>query len=127
MLQGELLRLLTRSCFLLLLLGRLFLLSLRLLLRTCLPSFTVVSPFPLALIPLSLAKVRLSLTLALSPIRIWYFEQTALFLFLLAKTTLAYLPTAFSVAVRPLFSFRERVFFAAACAFLHGLCWSRQH
>ena len=41
MLQGELLRLLTRSCFLLLLLGRLFLLSL--LLRTCLPSFTVVS------------------------------------------------------------------------------------
>ena len=56
---------------------------------------------------LSLAKVRLSLTLTLSPLMICCFEQTALFLFLLAKAALAYLPTALSVALRPLFPFQE--------------------
>ena len=56
--------------------------------------------------------------------------QTALFLFLLARATLAYLPTALS-ALRPLFSFSAgpvcSSFSAEACAILHALCWSRQH
>ena len=63
-------------------------------------------PFPLhdlALFLLSLTKVRLSPTLTLSSLMIWYFGQTALFLFLLAKAAPASLPTAFSVAPRPLF------------------------
>ena len=38
---------------------------------------------------------------------IWYSGQTALFLFLLAKPALAYLPTALSVAPRPLFPFQQ--------------------
>ena len=38
---------------------------------------------------------------------IWCFGQTALFLFVLAKTASAFLPTAFSVALRPLFPFRQ--------------------
>ena len=76
------------------------------LLGICLPSLWN-PPFPLhapALIPLFLAKVRLSPTLTLFPPTIWYSGQTALFLFLLAKTILAYLPTALFVALRPLFS-----------------------
>ena len=67
-------------------------------------------PFPLhalALIPLFLAKVRLSPILTLSPLMIWCFGQTALFLLLLAKVAPAFLPTALSVALRPLFSFRQ--------------------
>ena len=39
------------------------------------------------------------------PIMIWYSGQTAQFLFLLARAAPAYLPTAFSVALRPLFPF----------------------
>ena len=38
---------------------------------------------------------------------IWYFGQIALFLFLLARVALAYLPTALSVALRPLFHFQH--------------------
>ena len=38
---------------------------------------------------------------------IWCFVQTALFLFLLARTAPAFLPTALSVALRPLFPFRQ--------------------
>ena len=38
---------------------------------------------------------------------IWCFKQSALFLFLLAKAALAYLPTALSVALRPLFPFQQ--------------------
>ena len=38
---------------------------------------------------------------------IWCSGQTALFLFLLAKTVRAYLPTALSVALRPPFSFQQ--------------------
>ena len=126
---------LTRSCFLLLLLGRLFLLALPFLLGICLPSRWSPS-FPLhafALIPsFSLAKVRLSPTLILSPLMIWYSGQTALFLFLLAKATTAYLRIALPVALRPLFPFRQAqyaqyAFSAEACAILHALCWSRQH
>ena len=94
---GELLHPLTRSYFFLLQLGKLFLLVFPLLLGTCLrlpwsPLFLLHAP---ALISLSLAKVRLSLTLTLSHLTIWYSGQTALFLFLLAKAALAYLPSAF--------------------------------
>ena len=80
----ELLRPLTQSCFLLLVLRRLLLLALAFLLRICLLSRWSL-PFPLrasALIPLFLAKVRPSLTLTLPPLMIWCFGQTALFLFL---------------------------------------------
>ena len=67
-------------------------------------------PFPLhalALIPLSIAKVRLSPTLTLSPLMIWCLGQTTLFLFLLARAAPAFLPTALSVALKPLFPFRQ--------------------
>ena len=100
---------LTRSCFLLLVLGRLLLLALPFLFGIC-PRLRWSPPFPLhalALIPLFLAKVRLSPILTLSPLMIWYSGQTALFLFLLARADPAYLPTAFSVALRPLFPFRQ--------------------
>ena len=40
----------------------------------------------------------------------WYSGQTALFLFLLARAAPAYLPTALSVALRPLFPFRQAQF-----------------
>ena len=88
---------LKRSCFLLLVLGRLFLLALPFLLGICLGSLW--SPpsrlHTLALIPLSLAKVRrLSPTLTLSHHRICYSGLTALFYFPLAKAAVAYLPTA---------------------------------
>ena len=62
-------------------------------------------PNALALIPLSLTKVRLSPTSTLPPLMIWCFGQTALFLFLLARTAPAFLPTALSVALTPLFPF----------------------
>ena len=103
---------LTRSCFLLLVLGRLLLLALPVLLGICLPPRSS-PPFPLhalALIPLTLAKVRLSPTLTLSPLMIWYSGQTALFLFLLARAAPAFLPTALYVALRPLFPFRQAQF-----------------
>ena len=79
------------------------------LLGICLPS-RWSSPFPLyalALIPLFLAKVWLSPILTLSPLMIWSFGLTALFLFLLARAAPAFLPTALSVALRPLFPFRQ--------------------
>ena len=65
-------------------------------------------PFPLhALALITLAKVRLSPTLTLSPLMTWYSGQTALFLFLLARAAPAFLPTALSVALRPLIPFRH--------------------
>ena len=103
---------LTRSCFLLLVLGRLFLLSLPVLLGICLPSRSS-PPFPLhalTLIPLTLARVRLLPILTLSPLMTWCSGQTALFLFLLARAAPAFLPTALSVALRPLFPFRQAQF-----------------
>ena len=102
-------RLLTRSCFLLLLLGRLLLLALRFLLGTYL-SLLWSSPFPLhapALIPLSLSKVRLWPILTFSHLMIWYSGQTALFVFRLARAALAYLPFAHSVALKLLFPFKQ--------------------
>ena len=123
---------LTRSCFLLLVLGRLLLLALPFLLGICLrspwsPPFPLHAPAPISL---SLAKVRLSPTLTLSPLMIWYFGPTVLFLFLLARTAPAYLPTALCVALRSLFPFSRPVclsFSIEACAILHALCWSWQH
>ena len=41
------------------------------------------------------------------PLMIWYSGQTALFLFLLARAAPAFLPTALSVALKPLFPFRQ--------------------
>ena len=123
---------LTHSCFLLHLLRRLFLLALPFLLGIFLPSLWR-PPFPLyalALIFLSLAKVWLSPTLTLSPLMIWYSGQMALFLFLLAGVALAYLPTALSVALRPISFSAGPVcssFSDEAWAILHALCWSRQH
>ena len=99
----------TRSCFLLLLLGRLFLLALPFLVGICLPSLWS-PPLPLhalALIPLYLSKVWLSPNLTLSPLTIWCFGLTALFILFLAKAALAYLPTALFVALRPLFPLRQ--------------------
>ena len=100
---------LTCSCFLLTLLVRLFLLALPVLLGICLPSWWS-PPFPLhalALILPSLAKVRLSPILTLSSLMIWYSGLAALFLFLLIRAALAFLPTALSVALRPLFPFQQ--------------------
>ena len=104
---------LTRSCFVLLLFGRVFLRALPALLGICLsspwsPSFPLHA---LALTPLFLAKVRLSPILTLSPLMTRCFGQKALFLFLLARAAPAFLPTALSVALRPLYPFRQARYF----------------
>ena len=117
---------------LLLSLGRLFLLALPFLLETCLPSLSSpLSPHhALALIRLFLAKVGLSLILMLFSFRIWCSGLTALFLFLLAKTALAYLPTALCGTEATLCFLAGSVcssFSAEACTILNALCWSRQH
>ena len=54
--------------------------------------------------------MRLSLALTLSLFTIWCFGLTALILFLLTRVALAYLPTALSMAPRPLFPFRQAKF-----------------
>ena len=56
--------------------------------------YTLSSPCSHSNPPPYLAKMRLSLTLTLSCLTIWCFEQTVLFIFLLAKAALAYLLTA---------------------------------
>ena len=61
-----------------------------------------VPPFH-SMLPLSSSS--LSPTLTISPLMIWYSGQTALFL--LARAAPAYLPTALSVALRPLFPFQQ--------------------
>ena len=66
-------------------------------------SFPCSRPDP----PLFLTKVRLSFILTLSHLTIWYSGQTALFLFLLERAAPAFLPTALSVGLRPLFPFRQ--------------------
>ena len=122
---------LTRSCFRLLLLGRLSLPALPHLLGTCLPSLWS-QPFPLhapALILLSLIKVRLFLTLTLSPLMIWCFGQTVLFLFsfgkhgfgILANCSLCGTEAPLSFSAVPVCS----SFSPEACAILQDLCWSR--
>ena len=60
---------------------------------------------------------------------IWCSGQTALFLFLLAKTALAYLPTACGIEATLFFSAGPvcSSLSAEACAIVQALCWSRQH
>ena len=115
---------LTRLCFLLhvLVLGRLLLLALPFFLGICLRS-PWSPPFPLhalALIPFSL-----------SPLMIWCFGQTALFLFLFARAAPAFLPNGSLCGTEATLSFSAgpvcSSFSAEACAILHALCWSRQH
>ena len=76
-----------------------------------LPLFTVQSSLSSSCfcsdLSLSLAKVRLLPTLTLSPLVMWYSKQTALFVLLLARVARAFLPTALSVALRPLFPFHQ--------------------
>ena len=88
----------TRSCFLLLVLGRL-LLALPFVLETCFAS-RWSPPFPLhalALIPLSFVIMRLLLSLTLPPhdLVLW------------TDSSPAFLPTALSMALRPPFPFRQ--------------------
>ena len=75
-----------------------------------------------------LSKVRRSLTLTVSPFHDLVLWKTALFLFLFAKAALAYLPTALSVALRPLFPFQQAQFVQVSllkpvpfCKFFAGL------
>ena len=76
--------------------------------------------------PLSLAKVWLLPTLTLSPLMIWYSGLTTLFF--LARAAPAFLPTAFSVALMPLFPFQQAKYVqvsllkaASFCILLAGL------
>ena len=75
-----------------------------------LPSFTVESTLPTPCSrsdpPLSRQGAALAHLDSL-PLMIWYSGQTALFFFLLARAAPAFLPTALSVALRPLFPFRQ--------------------
>ena len=105
------------------------------LLRICLRS-RWSPPFPLhapALIFLSLAKVRLSLTLTPFPLTISSFGLTAVLLYLLARAAQAYLPTTncslFDTEATLSFSARTvcSSFSDETCAILHALCWSWQH
>ena len=89
-----------------------------------------IHPFLLMLPLLSLAKMRLSPTLTLSSLMIWYSGLTVLLLFLLAKAASAFLPTALYGTETTLFFSAGPVcssFSAEACAILHALCWSQKH
>ena len=122
----------TRLCFFPLPLGRLFLLALPLLLGTCLPSLWS-PPFPphaLALIPLSLAKVQLSLTLTLSPhdLVLWTDGSVS---FPFGKDGCGVLANCSLCGTKATLSFSAGLaclsFSAEACTIPHALCWSRQH
>ena len=78
----------SNDCFLLLVLGRLFLLA---------PLSSLESAFLHGGVH----------PFTLSSLMIWCFGQTALSLFLLARAAPAFLPTALSVALRPLFPFQQ--------------------
>ena len=75
-----------------------------------LPSFTVESTLPTPCSrsdpPFSRQGAALAHLDSL-PLMIWCFGQTTLFLFLLVRAAPAFLPTALSMALRPLFSFRQ--------------------
>ena len=82
----------------------------------------------LALIRLSRQGAALTHLDSLLPLMIWCFGQTALFLFLLARAALVFLPTALSVALRPLFPFWQAQYFqvfllkpASFCKLFAGL------
>ena len=76
-----------------------------------LPSFTVESTISSPCSRSDLSCSRQGAALAhhdsLFRLMIWCFEQTALFLFLLARAAPAYLPTALSVALWPLVPFEQ--------------------
>ena len=96
---------LTRSRLFLLPLRRLFL---PFLLGPPLPSpWSPPSPCSSSDFPLSRQGAALAHLNSLSPLAIWCFELTALFLFLLVNAALPYLPTAFFVAQRPHFPFQQ--------------------
>ena len=126
-------RSLTHSCFLLLLLGRLFLLALLFLLGICLSSVwtSLFPPHALALISVSLAKVRLLLTLTISPshdLVLWTddfvpFSSGKGGSGVLANWSLCGTEAILSFSAGPVCS----SFSAEACAIQHALCWSRQH
>ena len=117
---------------LLLVLERLFLLALPFLLGICLPS-RWSPPFALhalALIPLTLAKVRLAPTLTLPPHDLVLSTDGSVpFPFgkggsgVLVKCSLCGTETTLSFSAGPVCS----SFSAEACAILHALCWSGQH
>ena len=98
-----------------------------------LPSFTVesiLSTHALSLIPLSLAKLRLSPTLTLSPhVLVLWTDGSVPFPFgrggsgILASCSLCGTEATLSFSASPVCS----SFSAEACAILHALCWSRQH
>ena len=75
-----------------------------------LPSYTVESTFstPCSRCDFPLSRQGAALAhLDSFPLTIWCFGQTTLFLFLLVRAAPAFLPTALSVALRPLFPFRQ--------------------
>ena len=130
---------LTHSCFLLLALGRLFLLALPFLLRIYLPS-RWIPPFPLhalALIPpLSRQGAALAHLNSLAHLDslpphdlVLWTDASVPFPFgkggsgVLANCSLCGTETTLSFSAGPVCS----SFSAEACAILHALCWSRQH
>ena len=123
---------LTRSCFVLLLLGRLFLLALPVLLGVCLPS-RWSPPFPLhalALIPLSRQGAALAHLDSLPPhdLVLWTDGSVPFPLGkggsgILSNCSLCGTEATLSFSAGPVCS----SFSAEACATLHALCWSRQH
>ena len=75
-----------------------------------LPSFTVefTLSFPCSRSDLPFSRQGAALAhLNSLPLTIWYSKLTALFFFFLAKAAPAYLPTALSVALKPLFPFQQ--------------------
>ena len=84
----------------------------------------------LALIFFFLTKMRLSLTLTLSPLSIWCFRLTALFLFF-GKYGSGVLANCSLCGTDATLSFSAGLacssFSAEACTILQALCWSRQH
>ena len=122
---------LTRSCFLLLVLGRLFLRALPFLLGICLPSLRS-PPFPLHALALILLFSRQGAALAhldsLPPhdLVLWTdgsvpFSKGGSGVF--AICSLCGTKATLSFSAGPVCS----SFSAEACAILHALCWSRQH
>ena len=116
---------LTRSCFLLLVLGKLLLLALPVLLGIF-PCSRSSPPFPLhapALIPLTLAKVRLSPTLTLSPLMILWTDGSVPFPFgkgssgVLANCSLCGTEATLSFSAGPVFPLKPAPF----CTLFAGL------
>ena len=126
-------RSLTRSWLFLPLLERLVLLAFAFLLGIYLRS-PWIPPLPLhapAVILLSFPKVRLSPTLTISLLMIWYSGQTALVLFAFGKGDSGVLVNCFLCGTEATLSYSAGPiclsFSAKACTILHALCWSRQH